>query len=72
MGEPKLKFSGWRDADGPIPVDPQGKFEREDLPKILAALHKAKHASAPGTVTVSFAADGGVISVTRELKEKIK
>ena len=57
-----------------IPVVPQqsDKFEEVDLPKILAALHKARTARANGRVIVEFAENGGVISVFRELKEKVK
>ena len=53
-----------------IPVVPQqsDKFEEVDLPKILAALHKARTARANGRVIVEFAEIGGVISVFREFK----
>ena len=50
----------------------QDKFDSVDLPLILAALHKARTAKAAGRVTVDFADNGGVLSVFRESKEKIK
>ena len=48
------------------------KFDFQDLPLILAALHKARTAKAAGRVTVDFADNGGVIAVFREMKEKLK
>ena len=50
----------------------QDKFETVDLPLILLALKKAKEEKSPGVVTVHFSDNGGVISITRESKEKIK
>lgn len=48
------------------------KFESEDLPKILAALKRAHEAGQTSRVTVEFSADGGVISVLMESKQKFK
>jgi hypothetical protein len=48
------------------------RFEKEDLPKILAALKTAKDAGAAATVTVEFAQDGGVIAVVQNIKRKFK
>jgi len=48
------------------------KFEELDLPKILAALQKARMAKSAGRVTIDFADNGGVISIFREMKEKLK
>ena len=48
------------------------KFEELDLPKILAALQKARMAKSAGRVTIDFADNGGVIAIFREMKEKLK
>lgn len=54
------------------PQEKETRFESEDLPKILAALQKARLAKAAGRVTVEFSETGGVIGISREAKEKIK
>lgn len=57
----------------PVPIPQvEDKFELLDLPKILAALHKARTAKAAGRVTVDFSDNGGVLAIFREMKEKIK
>lgn len=48
------------------------KFEEVDLPKILAALHKAREAKCPGRVVVEFASTGGVLAIKRHLEENLK
>jgi hypothetical protein len=48
------------------------KFEIDDLPKILAALHQARQSNAKATVKVEFDACGGVIAIDLETKRKIK
>lgn len=55
------------------PVEKQeDKFEQVDLPKILAALHKARAAKLSGRVTVDFADNGGVLTIQLELKQRFK
>lgn len=53
-------------------ADINNKFETEDLPKILAALKRARDGGFPTRVTVDFARDGGVIAILLEPKIKIK
>lgn len=48
------------------------KFEREDLPKILAALKTAKDAGVAGSVTITFSDNGGVLTVIQEAKKRWK
>jgi hypothetical protein len=48
------------------------KFETQDLPKILAAIHNARQAKSSGSVTIHFSENGGVISVLMETKKKFK
>lgn len=48
------------------------KFEEEDLPKILAALQRARDFKSPGRVTVEFSGDGGVIAIVVEPKIRVK
>jgi hypothetical protein len=48
------------------------KFKEEDLPKILTALQDARFRKETCSVTIHFAADGGVISVVLEGKKKYK
>jgi hypothetical protein len=48
------------------------KFEELDLPKILAALQKARTAKSVGRVTIDFAENGGIVAIFREMKEKLK
>lgn len=48
------------------------KFEKDDLPKILEALKEAKEAGSPSSVTISFSAQGGVISIRRKLEKEYK
>ena len=54
------------------PEKPDTKFESEDLPKILAALHNARQSKAKATVTVHIAANGGVIAILLETKKSFK
>jgi hypothetical protein len=59
----------------PIPVqnlEPQSKFEEEDLPKILAACHNAHHGKQAATVTIKFADNGGVVGIVLETKKSFK
>ena len=53
-------------------AEEKNKFETEDLPKILAALKTAKEAGAAGSVIVSFAENGGVLTVIHETKKRYK
>lgn len=53
-------------------ADTNNKFENEDLPKILAALKRAKDGGSPARVTVDFSKDGGVVAILLEPKIKIK
>lgn len=55
-----------------LPDKQSDKFEEVDLPKIHAALQKARTAKAAGRVIVEFASNGGVIAVFREFKEQLK
>jgi hypothetical protein len=48
------------------------KFERDDLPKILAALKTAKDAGVDGIVTVAFSHDGGVKTILYDSKKRFK
>ena len=48
------------------------KFEELDLPKILAALQKAREAKAPSRLIVDVADTGGIISVMLETKRRFK
>lgn len=48
------------------------KYEKEDLPKILAALETARKAGAKGCVTVQVDASGGVLGVVLETKKVFK
>lgn len=48
------------------------KFEREDLPRILAALKTAKDAGVSATVTVTFSDNGGVLSVVQKTEKRFK
>lgn len=52
--------------------DSDQKFEEKDLPLILAAIKKARDAKASGRITIDIADNGGVISIFRELKERMK
>lgn len=55
-----------------LPQKNDTKFESVDLPKILAALHRARLSKAAGRVTVEFAASGGVIAIKRSMEENLK
>jgi hypothetical protein len=48
------------------------KFEKEDLPKILAALKNAHDAKQKASVTVNFSENGGVIDILLEIKKRFK
>ena len=57
----------------PVPIsEPTSKFEAEDLPKILAALHTAYNSKTKSTVKVEFAENGGVTDIALETKKKFK
>ena len=48
------------------------KFEKEDLPKILAALKNAHDSKQKASVTVNFADNGGVVDILLEIKKRFK
>lgn len=48
------------------------KFEEQDLPKILAALHTAKEAKMACEVTVKFTHQGGVIDILYKSEKRFK
>jgi hypothetical protein len=48
------------------------KFHEADLPKILEAIKEARELNIPSTVTIVFAANGGVISIRRDSKKDYK
>lgn len=48
------------------------KFEKEDLPKIHAALKNAQDAKQKATVTVVFSDNGGVVDILLEVKKRYK
>lgn len=48
------------------------KFEIEDLPKIHAALQKAREARVPSRVIVDVADTGGILAIMLEMKKKFK
>jgi hypothetical protein len=48
------------------------KFEKDDLPKILAALKNAHDAKQKATVTVVFSDNGGVVDILLEIKKRFK
>ena len=50
----------------------EDKFEKEDLPKILAALKNAKDSNQKATVTVVFSDNGGVVDISLEIKKRFK
>ena len=52
-------------------ADPD-KFEREDLPKILAALKTAKDSQMDSEVLVKFTHQGGVIDIRLTSEKKFK
>ena len=52
--------------------DALNKFENDDLPRILAALHAARESKCASTVKIEFAQNGGVIDVTADFKRKFK
>ena len=62
-----MAYSDWKVATIPL-----SKFEEQDLPKILAALHTAHEGKQLARVIIDFAADGGVLSVQLESKRKFK
>ena len=53
-------------------LESSSKFESEDLPKILAALHTAYNSKTKSTVKVEFAENGGVTDIALETKKKFK
>ncbi len=55
-----------------LPDKQNDKFISDDLPKIHAALEKARTAKAAGRVIVEFSDNGGVLGIKREFTEKIK
>lgn len=48
------------------------KFIQEDLPKIHAALDRARAGKVPAKVTVEVSEGGGIISILLESKKKFK
>jgi hypothetical protein len=48
------------------------KFEKEDVPLILATLKKAHEGKKFARLTVDFNKDGGVVSVQLDTKDKVK
>lgn len=57
----------------PVPISqPDTKFEREELPRILAALKNAHDAKMKSRVTIDFAENGGVVAVGLEMKKSFK
>lgn len=55
-------------------IDKKGeeKFLEEDLPKIHAAVERARKARANSKVTIDVAENGGIISISLETKSKFK
>jgi hypothetical protein len=55
-------------------VDKKGdeKFMEEDLPKIHAAVERARRARANAKVIIDVAENGGIISISMETKSKFK
>jgi len=51
---------------------PGDKFMAEDLPRIHAALERARTVKAASRVTIDVAENGGIISILLETKKKFK
>lgn len=48
------------------------KFEKDDLPKIHAAIERARQGGTPAKVIVDVSETGGIISILLESKKKFK
>lgn len=48
------------------------KFEKEDLPVILATLKRALEAKMPSRLMIDISKEGGVIGIILESKMKVK
>lgn len=55
-----------------MPTTPEEKFEREDLPRIHAALQVARERKEACSIKIDISENGGVISVVLEAKRRFK